>query len=102
MLINNVFVKEVQIEFYTSFTSVYTHCILPILFFFIPVQTGYENRASNISLFSIFNGKKENNRKCKTHWYLVLLCLVSSKLSLHYNTSFWLKARRNERREMFL
>ena len=50
--------------------------------------------------------KKKTAKQCKTHWYLVLLCcsafdLQSPVFTLY--TIFWLvKARRKERREMFL
>ena len=47
--------------------------------------------------------KKGNYRKCKTHWYLVLLfCVWSPVTCLYPNTIYWLNARRKERTEMCL
>ena len=105
-MIDYVVIK--QNKYKLSFTQI---AFFLILFFFFQskpdkrtVRHDIDKISANMSLLSRFSEKRKNNRKYKTHWYLVLLCSVlglqSPVFSLYYY--FWLKARRKERREMFL
>ena len=82
-----------------------------ILFSFFHVQFKPDKRTvhydirryvcTNISLLSRFNEKKTEDVKLIGTCTLFCVCSPVTCL-LVYNTIFWLKARRKERREMFL